>query len=184
MDLSLKTLDRLISYEAQQPGRKLVVWLSPGWPLLSGPNVILTNKEQAWIFNSAVELSQKMREARVTLYDVDPAGANEAGTMRVAYYKTFLKGLKYQKNAEGGNLGLQTLATQTGGKVLNSSNDLGSLFASCLQDAKPYYTISFEAPPADHADEFHSLEMKVDKPGLTARTRMGYYAQPYKEPRP
>ena len=28
-------------------------------------------------------------------------------------------------------------------------------------------------------DEYHTLEVKVDKPGLTARTRTGYYAQPY-----
>jgi hypothetical protein len=38
--------------------------------------------------------------------------------------------------------------------------------------------VSFEASPADRRDEYHSLEIKVDKPGLTARTRQGYYAQP------
>jgi hypothetical protein len=80
-----------------------------------------------------------------------------------------------------GNLALQVLAAQSGGKVLNSNNDLTQLIANCVIDAKAYYTMSFIYPPADHPDEFHSLEVKVDKPGLTARTRMGYYAQPYKD---
>jgi hypothetical protein len=27
-------------------------------------------------------------------------------------------------------------------------------------------------------DEYHQLQIKLAKPGLTARTRQGYYAQP------
>ena len=79
-----------------------------------------------------------------------------------------------------GNLALQVLATQSGGRVLNSNNNISSEIADCVRDYKAFYTISFEAPPADHPDEYHTLEVKVDKPGLTARTRTGYYAQPYK----
>ena len=44
-DLSLKTLTQLVEYKGKQPGRKLMVWFSPGWPLLSGPNILLTSKE-------------------------------------------------------------------------------------------------------------------------------------------
>jgi hypothetical protein len=54
------------------------------------------------------------------------------------------------------------------------------LITSCLADAKEYYTLAFEYPPADNANEYHTLDIKVGKPGLTARTRTGYYAQPYK----
>ena len=60
-----------------------------------------------------------------------------------------------------------------------SSNDLVKETASCLEDAKASYTISFDSPPADHPDQYHDLEVKIDKPGLKARTRTGYYAQPY-----
>src|SRR6201993_3816683 len=39
LQLSLKTLTSLAATEMRVPGRKMVVWVSPGWPLLSGPNV-------------------------------------------------------------------------------------------------------------------------------------------------
>ena len=180
LNMSLNALKRIIAYEAPQPGRKLLVWFSPGWPLLSGPRIDLTKKNQEWLFNNIVEFSRDLRESRITLYSVDPLGSGEAASFRVSYYKGFLKGVPSPNKAEPADLALQVLATQSGGKALNSSNDLAQLMASCVIDAKAYYTLAFDAVPADHPDEYHSLEIKVDKPGLTARTRTGYYAQPYK----
>jgi hypothetical protein len=29
-----------------------------------------------------------------------------------------------------------------------------------------------------HPDEYHQLQIKLAKPGLTARTRTGYYSEP------
>ncbi len=179
LQLSLQALQEIIQYEANQPGRKLLIWLSPGWPLLSGPEVELTNKEQEGIFREIVALCQQLREARITLYAVDPLGTADAGSFRTFYYQTFLKGVTSSKKVDNGDLALQVLAVQSGGRALNSSNDVSSLIATCLADSKAYYSISFESPPADHPDEYHALAIKVDKPGLTARTRAGYYAQPY-----
>jgi hypothetical protein len=67
---------------------------------------------------------------------------------------------------------------QSGGRVLNTSNDVGNSIATCLADAKVFYTLSFDAPVGNFPNEYHSLQVKVGKPGLTARTRTGYYAQP------
>jgi VWFA-related protein len=180
-NLGLTALERISGYEARQPGRKLLVWFSSGWPMLSGPRLELTKKNEDWLFNGVVTMSRALREARVTLYSVDPLGTSDAGSFRTFYYESFLKGVPSSSKVLPGNLALQVLAAQTGGKVLNSNNDLTKLIANCVIDAKAYYTMSFIYPPADHPDEFHSLEIKVDKPGLTARTRMGYYAQPYKD---
>jgi hypothetical protein len=43
---------------------------------------------------------------------------------------------------------------------------------------EPWYEISFVAAGADYPNDYHHIEIKVDKPGLMARTRDGYYAQP------
>jgi VWFA-related protein len=180
LTMSIRTIEQLTVYESKQPGRKLVIWISPGWPLLSGPRVQLSEKNEEWLFNTIVGLSRAMREARVTLYSVDPLGLADAVSSRTFYYEEFLKGVPSANKVQSGNVALQVLATQTGGRVLNSSNDITRLLAECVSDAKAYYTLSFEAPPADHPNEYHSLEVKVDKPGLIARTRTGYYAQPYK----
>ena len=179
-DMSVRALNQLAQYESTQPGRKLVIWFSPGWPLLSGPGIDLSNKAQDAIFRGVVSFSDTLRQSRITLYAVDPLGMADAASFRSFYYESFLKGVPSARKVTYGNLALQVLATQSGGRVLNSNNNVANEIADCVRDHKAFYTISFEAPPADHPDEYHSLEVKVDKPGLTARTRTGYYAQPYK----
>ena len=179
---SLHTLEHLADYEAARPGRKLVVWISPGWPLLSDPEVGLTAREQRGLFNSIVAFSEKLRRARITLYDVDPSGLADAGELRTSDYGQFVKGVKSAKQAQLGNLGLQALASQSGGRVLNSSNDLAGEIAACVGDANGYYVLSFDGSPGDGPNEYHALDIKIDKPGLTARTRSGYYARPEQAP--
>lgn len=176
-DMSLKTIRSLAAYEATRPGRKLMIWISPGWPLLSGPNIELTGKEEQQFFDSIVSLSNELRKAGVTLYNIDPLGLADFG-IRTSYYEEFLKGVASPRHAQGADLGLQVLATQSGGRVLNTNNDITAAIASCAADADAFYVLSFEAPPADHAHEYHSLAITVDKPGVTARTRTGYYARP------
>jgi VWFA-related protein len=174
--ISLGALEGLVSYETTQPGRKLIIWLSPGWPLLSGPEVELSAKDREATFHTVVRLSTELREARITLYSIDPLGIHDAGGL-LFYYESFLKGVDSANKVQAGNLGLQVLAAQSGGRVLNTSNDVAGSIATCLADAKAYYTLSFDSAAADHPNEYHGLEVKIGKPGLTARTRTGYYAQ-------
>jgi VWFA-related protein len=177
VQISLSTLEKFASHLATEPGRKLLIWISPGWPLLSGSDVQLTEQNRKWLFQNVVKLSTELREAGITLYSVDPMGMEDAGSFRTFFYEGFLKGVPSADKVQNGNLGLQVLAAQSGGRVFTSSNDITSLLVSCLQDAKVFYTLSFDSPPADHPNEYHGLQIKIGKPGLAARTRTGYYAQ-------
>ena len=182
MQMSLSVLQKFADYKAGMPGRKLLVWISPGWPfLISGMDQVLeSQKQKEQLFSTIVAHSDGLRRARVTLYNIDPFGTADAGSLRTTDYKQFLKGVKKATQADIGNLALQVLATQSGGQVLNSSNDLAGEIATCAADANSYYVLSFEGLPGDGPNEYHALEIKLDKPGLTARTRSGYYAQPGK----
>jgi VWFA-related protein len=180
MQMSLSVLQKFADYKAGMPGRKLLVWISPGWPfLISGMDQVLeSQKQKEQLFNSVVAQSDGLRRARITLYSIDPFGTADAGSLRTTDYKQFLKGVKKVAQADIGNLALQVLASQSGGQVLNSSNDLAGEIATCAADANGYYVLSFEGLLGDGPNEYHALEIKLDKPGLTARTRSGYYAQP------
>jgi VWFA-related protein len=178
LKLSLQSLGQLADYEAPRPGRKLVVWISPGWALLSAPDLELTSKQQQGVFNSIVALSDRLRRARITLYDIDPLGTDDAGEFRTFDYKQFLKPVRKTGQAQFGHLALQVLAYQSGGRVLNSNNDVTGEIAACVADANAFYVLSFDGLASDGPNEYHALEIKIDKPGLTARTRSGYYAQP------
>ncbi|WP_263382292.1 VWA domain-containing protein [Granulicella arctica] len=175
--LSMVALRQLTAREAARPGRKILLWISPGWPLLSGPAVDLDRKQQDQIFAEVIDMSNKMRQARMTLYSVDPLGASES-VLRSSYYQEFVKGVSKAGKVDLGDLGLQVLATQSGGLVLNSNNDITGELQRVMDDTKAYYEISFDAPPSDHADEYHQIQVQVGQPGLTARTRTGYYSQP------
>ena len=130
------------------------------------------------VLNRSYSLSDGLRKARITLYSVDPLGTTDAVGVRTSYYKTFLKGVRAEKQVQAGNLALQVLAEQSGGRVLNSSNDVAGEIASCITDANAFYVLSFDGVPGDGPNEYHALEVKIDKPGVAARTRSGYYAQP------
>jgi VWFA-related protein len=184
--LSIGNLNSLITANARKPGRKMVIWFSPGWPLLAGAEVNMTPQQKQNLFGSVVATSDALRRGRITLYNVDPGGsgggfgspAGANGPSDKFAYQSFVKGVPSAKSASPPNLSLQVLATQTGGRVLVNGNDIASQIQSCVDDASAFYVLSFESAASDQRDQYHSLELKVNKPGLTARTTTGYYSQP------
>jgi len=178
LQISLQALSSLIRRENQQPGRKIILWVSPGWPLLSGPRFDLGSKQAQQFFAEIVNLSTQLRENRITLYSVDPLGAGE-GVMRTNYYQSFLKGVQKPSQVEVGDLGLQVLAVQSGGQALASSNDITGLLQKGMADTTAYYELTFDPPAADRADEYHHLQVQLNNPNLIGHTLQGYYSQPY-----
>jgi VWFA-related protein len=175
--LSLKALEELGAREAHRPGRKIILWVSPGWPILSGPNAMLDAKQQQRVFGNVVGFSNLLRRGRITLYSIDPLGASDVG-FRTFDWKDYVKGISKPSQVEPGNLALEVLATQSGGVALNANNDVAALLQECLADTSTYYEISFEPPAGDPPLKYHHLEVRLAKPGLIARTRQGYYSQP------
>lgn len=172
---SLQALQELATHEASRPGRKLILWISPGWPILSGPEVLLDSKDQQQIFANIVSFSNLLQQGRITLYSVDPLGLNDFGN-RTFFWQAFTKGISKPSQTDMGDLALEVLATQSGGLALNINNNVTALLQQCLADTTAYYELSFDPALGDQPNEYHHLEVKVDKPGVTARTRQGYYA--------
>jgi VWFA-related protein len=173
-EISSHMLDGIVQRELEIPGRKLLIWAGPGWPMLDGPNINISNKGQQGLFAQIVELSTSLRQAQVDLYSVSQGMPGEDTFL----YQSFLKGVKKVSQANIPNLGLKVLAVQSGGLVLPPTNDVSASLQTCVRDAATYYSVSFAPRPADGPDEYHKLDVRVDKPGLIARTNTGYYDQP------
>jgi len=172
--LSTKMLYAMAEKEAQKPGRKLLIWVGPGWPMLDAPGIDYERKTQQAMFDQIVALSTLMRAGHIDLYSISEGTAGP-GTFR---YESYLKGVKKVTQASPPNLGLKVIAVQSGGRALPPTNDLASSVATCMQDATVFYTLTFEPQPADGPNEYRDLKVTLDKPDLTARTNTGYYAQP------
>jgi VWFA-related protein len=174
---SIRALTQLAAEERTRPGRKLVIWTGPGWPLLTFPS-ITSDRNQRLFFRTIVDLNTRLRQAHITLYSVIPLNLSIGTGLRTFLYQDFLKGVENPSHVDAANLALQVLATQSGGQVLDKNGDLSAQISRCVQDADAYYELTFDTEAAQHADAYHRLEVQVNKPGLVARTTTVYYAQP------
>jgi VWFA-related protein len=177
VQISLAALGQLSAYAASIPGRKIVLWISPGWPLLSGARIDLDSKQENQIFDNVVTFSKQLREANLTLYNINPLGPDE-NLLRADFYQTFLKGVSKPGDTDLADLSLQVLAVQSGGLAVQGNTDVAGDLQKCLADTESWYEITFDAAVAEQRNQYHHVQVVVDKPGLMARTRDGYYAQP------
>jgi VWFA-related protein len=171
---SVQTMMIIAEDEAKKPGRKLLLWVGPGWPQFDSAALNSTFKDQQQDFDVIVQLSTRLREARTSVYSVS-SGQPDLFTF---LYRSFLNGVKTAANADPPDFSVKVLAVQSGGRVLGPDNDMTAQINDCIQDAGAFYTLSFDPPRAVHANEYHDLKVLVARPGLAARTSTGYYNQP------
>jgi VWFA-related protein len=202
--LSVRTLASIAENAARTSGRKMLIWTGPGWPMLVGSHYAASSQDRERTFDTIVEISNRLREAHLVLDSVSPSNAAKGATPSMpastAYvtspnegasmsrplpamhdevdgsnYKAFLRGVKSARDADSSNLALQVLAVQSGGRVLDPSNDVAGQISRCIDDLGAYYTITFNPDPSHRSDEYHELKVQIAKPGLVARTSTGYY---------
>src|ERR1019366_9365619 len=86
---------------------------------------------------SLVALSDGMRAARVTLYHVNAWGVAE-DQQRLSGYSAYFKGVQRPNQVEMGNLALQALAYQSGGRTFDANNDTAGEIATCVAEATSF----------------------------------------------
>lgn len=79
-----------------------------------------------------------------------------------------------------GSGALERYARMTGGDIFNAGefSSLESAYARALEQARTQYTLAYLPRPDRRPREFHSLEVRVRRPGLTVIARDGFYASP------
>ena len=177
VQISLTSVRELIAYASTLPGRKILLWISPGWPLLSGVRIQLDSKQRNQIFSNVVAFSRELQQSDVTLYSINPLGPDES-VLRANYYQNFVRGINNSNQTDLADLSLQVLAVQSGGLALNSSSDVVGGLKTCLADLQSWYEITVPVIKAERPNDYHQIDIRTDRAGLITRTRDGYYAQP------
>jgi len=175
--LSIRALARIAQDEARMEGRKLLMWLGPGWePPIPNPAVMTAREEEYRkdYFDYGILLSTRLRQARIALY-----GGYAASTY---FDRDFLKGVRKVNDEDPRDLSLGVLAVQSGGRgglaYINRDVDTAEQLNSFAAEADVFYTLSFTPPPNEPLGDYRDLKVVIDKTGLTARTNTGYYNQP------
>jgi VWFA-related protein len=197
---ALKALGDIATAERQRPGRKLLIWIGPGWGVGSSGAYLDSSRPRQDTFYTIYWFSTLLREARIALYSFSVGETNADG--RSLIYRAYLNGVQSVQQATFMHLTRKVLAVETGGRVLEPSDDPASStndssltgfkanpdlvqqINSCVQEADTYYTFSFDPSHANHPDEYHDLKVRINRPGLTARTTTGYYDEPYYSDQP
>ncbi|UWZ83406.1 VWA domain-containing protein [Occallatibacter riparius] len=166
--LSVRTLGSVAIHQREIPGRKIMVWIGPGWPVNGGYNS----------FYDFVELSTRLREARITVDSIN-VGLD-------ALSRPDVEAPRSQKDMQPAKMALQAIVKQTGGLELDSSGDLARDIEACVEKERSFYTLTFNPPRTSTMDEYHSLRVEIAGDGLTIRAPLGYYNQPvyFDNPRP
>jgi hypothetical protein len=159
----VSALGTIVVRARRAPGRKLVFWFGPGWPI--------GQRSSKRLFDSITEFSTRMREARVELWNAELGPAGEG-------YEAFLEGVKTEKSASYGDLALQMIATQSGGGVLRGSVDVSDRIAAKVAKANWFYTLTFDPPPTSVVDEYHALKVQADNADVLVEAPTGYYDEP------
>jgi VWFA-related protein len=182
LPISLNALVAVAEKEVNEPGRKLLVWLGPGWPTPMPPTATPTTvdeRNQRAYYAIAVQIAKLLHDARMVLY-----GGYSAGEF---YMRDFLKPVKKASDMDARGLRLNVLAIKSGGRGELPETNRDSVIADALEhaaaEANSFYEISFNPAKSPGVDEFHEVRVAVKWPVLKVRTISGFYGRPEPEHR-
>ena len=68
---------------------------------------------------------------------------------------------------------LRVLPDHTGGRLVTNTNDPAEMLPAVLEESQSYYLLGFE-PAAPPDGDFHRIEVRVNRPGVTVQGRRWY----------
>src|SRR5262249_6715822 len=101
-----------------------------------------------------------------------PTAADNTGAMNGPQFAEALSRMR-QQNFESQD-GLVFLARETGGVAFLNNNDLNLGIRRALKDQQSYYLLGFDPEDEKFDRKYHSIKLKVSRPGLQTRTRAGF----------
>jgi VWFA-related protein len=166
---TLTGLEGLVRALKDQPGRKLIFFLSGGFYL--DQNSSTTDRLR--------RITSAAAKSGVVIYSMDARGLVVTGTDASMEGQFDISG-RLQR-AAGGELfasqdGMNALAHDTGGKTVFNTNNLEPGLERALQETSAYYLLAWK-PEADlDAKKYRKIEVRIaGRPDLTVQVRRGYY---------
>lgn len=170
---SFLALDEIALSSAEQKTRKNVIWVGNGIPILSMNAVTLIDKQryQSWLHYTV----NWLQETQTTVYTLDAHGIAVASESIGQNYGNVIFAGPGLTSSE---LVFESLATQTGGKIMRNRNDLDVAIASAVREGSSTYTLAYYPSDSNWDSSFRPIRVQISRQGLTARTQLGYYAIP------
>lgn len=179
---TLGAVNYIVRGMGELPGRKSILLISDGFPTYSTINESRSSR----IVDRLRRLIDLANRSSVVIYTMDARGLPTFGVNAADDTSGMAAGQADQLarirsfNFFSSQAGLSSLASQTGGFAILRQNDLSYGIRQVLDDQKGYYLIGYR-PDESTFDQstgrrkFHNISIKVKRPGLTVRSRSGFY---------
>lgn len=147
------------------PGRKNLVWISGGFPIVMGDAIPLGPRDDRQDFSASLSATAKqLGDANVAVYPVDARGL----------YAPRGGGRYLSPNVDS----MVLIANGTGGRPFYNTNDIASSIRKAVDDSRVSYVLGYY-PTNDRWDAaFREINIKVARPGAHLRYKTGYFAVP------
>jgi VWFA-related protein len=152
------------------PGHKSLIWIGRGFPSMVRDGVMPGRDEQ--LDAAIAQCTNLLRDARVTLYTIDPAGVSAPEQTLDA------QGNLIMEDPFGSQVDFMQMAIATGGQSLHGRNDVDRVIDTTVNDGRIFYSLAYR-PSSDITNDspkaFRSIRVVVKGGALLATTREGYY---------
>jgi VWFA-related protein len=160
--------------------RKSIIFVGSRFPLYDGKSSTCT----AMMKVATERMLHATHAANVAVHAIDPGGL-EVSSLGASVNLGPEGASRAAAAMEQGNRArivadqetLRELAAQTGGRAIVNANDPQDSLRAILDESSSYYFLAFQAAVSKPDGRFHPVSVKMNRPGLTVRTRNGYYAQ-------
>ncbi len=187
MNQTVASLEALGNHIAGIPGRKNMVWISGGIPVLT------QGARDRWVNSYASQvrgLAQRLATQGITVYPVQATGlqvgilgtaSTAEGASRGQAESAHLRPMTRETDLRIWST-MDMLADVTGGRSFKNSNELTAGVRAAATDLRGSYSVGFYVP--DNSDNrWREFDVRVRRPGVRVLHRKGYMAlAPVKQP--
>jgi VWFA-related protein len=209
-EMTAEALGNLARYLARIPGRKNLIWFSSRFPISFFP--VAGSKTEVQVAQPASGLNpgsaptpQPKESAQVAQQSgVLKETADLLTVSRIAVYPVGARGVETTISGgaqeesgislaglarEHGEIAsnyvvMAALASETGGQVIQNSNDLSGAVAHAIENSAHYYTVSYTPTDNTMDGNFRSVQIKLAEAKYKLSYRQGYYALDSSAPLP
>jgi len=159
-------------------GHKNIVWIGRGFPFLQWNKLPPRTVEE--LKQAIVTCTNRLRDARATLYSVDPAGLGPAHPAIHADPDWLFNGgagAFEMHDPTSGQEDFDALAQATGGRALHGRADVEQAISESVSYGQKFYTIAYKpAPSTTDGGAFRSIQIVMKDHTLLASGPEGYFS--------
>jgi VWFA-related protein len=175
---TLQALESIAEHLAAVPGRKSLIWVSGGFPLMIGfdKNRFAEARDKRTFFEEMQRTMRAFNQSNVAIYPVDARGLMTNPSLEASRrYAPPMTDISWTPEHHET---MRELAARTGGKAYVNRNDIDGAVREVFADAEVTYTLAYYPAETVAKDTFRDVVVKVSRPGVSVRHRKGYYALP------